>query len=421
MAYGKRKSSTGRVLDTGIYERKDGRFQYKYVVGGKIKYLYDKDLQRLRQKIVDLKFDMKSGTNMDIANMTLNQYYNEVFIKNYKCDLRDATVNNMKDYYKWYVKDFHQGILGEMKVKDIRQANVIAHFREVVEVKELKDSTLQMIFSYLYNCFETLQVDGVININPLTKIHRYVKGEESERREALEPEVVQVMIEFLQQSKTYNYWLPILIVALSTGLRIGELIALTWRDIDEENKKLYVYKKLQYRNGEDGHRVQKISSPKTPSGHRVMPLTDEAIEMLHKQKKYQRDLRIRQDYVVDGYKGFIFTTKMGRPYTNDAVGISFKRIIKACNKWEEERAIIEGRYPIQVPDHSPHYWRHTFATKVVEGLINKGTDNALGAMILKDLMGHRKLQTSIDVYTTISEKIKQQEHRIVENTLRFLS
>ena len=57
----------------------------------------------------------------------------------------------------------------------------------------------------------------------------------------------------------------------------------------------------------------------------------------------------------------------------------------------------------------------------MEGLINKGTDKDLGAMILKDLMGHKKLQTSIEIYTTLSEKIKQQEHRFVDDTLKFLS
>lgn len=420
MAYGKRKSSTGRVLDTGIYERKDGRFQYKYVVGGKTKYLYDRDLQVLRQKIATLKLDMTSGVNVDVAGMRLNEYYYNVFIPNYKCDLKQSTLNNMKDYYKWYVKDFSKSMLGEMKVKEIRQANIIAHFRIVVKEKGLKDTTLQMILSYLYSCFETLQLDGGINVNPVTKVHRYVKGKPSKEREALEPEEIQTMIDFLQQSEIYNYWLPLLIIALSTGLRIGELISLTWNDVDATNKKLSVYKNLQYRNDANGHRVQTMHSPKTEKGNRTVPLTEEAMEMLKKQKQYQRDLRIRQDYAVDGYKGFIFTTKQGKPYTNDAVGISFKRIIKACNEWEEKRALEQGRDPVVVPIHSPHYWRHTFATRVVEGLVNKGTENNMGAMILKDLMGHTKLQTSIEIYTTLSEKIKQQEHRFVDDTLRFL-
>ena len=68
----KRKDpKTGRVLPDGVYYRKrEDRYIYKYSLYGKEKYIYDKDLTSLKEKITQLQLDVASGKNTDLAPLT---------------------------------------------------------------------------------------------------------------------------------------------------------------------------------------------------------------------------------------------------------------------------------------------------------------------------------------------------------------
>ena len=67
-----RKSKSGRVLPKGVTERKDGRFLYRYSLYGKTCYLYDKDLNELKKKIVELNYNILKGERVD---MSKKRYY----------------------------------------------------------------------------------------------------------------------------------------------------------------------------------------------------------------------------------------------------------------------------------------------------------------------------------------------------------
>jgi site-specific recombinase XerD len=107
-------------------------------------------------------------------------------------------------------------------------------------------------------------------------------------------------------------------------------------------------------------------------------------------------MRIRDDITIDGYKGFVFTAKTGYPYTHESIVRATKLIVKRTNEWEAERAKRENRKSVAVRSHTPHVWRHTFATRLVEKEVPYES--------LRLLMGHSSIKTSIDVYTHIKEQ-----------------
>ena len=55
------------------------------------------------------------------------------------------------------------------------------------------------------------------------------------------------------------------------------------------------------------------------------------MELFKIQKKYQKDMRIRSDIQIDGYKGFVLTTKLGNPFTHEGMAAALKRIVKRAN------------------------------------------------------------------------------------------
>ena len=70
--------------------------------------------------------------------------------------------------------------------------------------------------------------------------------------------------------------------------------------------------------------------------------------------------------------------------------------MKRANEWEKARAKEEGRKAVVIPVHTPHVWRHTFCTRLVE--------NGVSCEMIKLLMGHSSVKTSMDIYTHISQQ-----------------
>ncbi len=128
-------------------------------------------------------------------------------------------------------------------------------------------------------------------------------------------------------------------------------------------------------------------------------MSDEVYELFKMQKKYQKSMRIRDDINIDGYKNFVFTAKTGYPYTHESIVRTTKLIVKRANEWETERAKQENRKPVVIRTHTPHVWRHTFTTRLVEKEVPYET--------LKLLLGHSSIKTSMDIYT----HIKQQNYK----------
>ncbi len=110
------------------------------------------------------------------------------------------------------------------------------------------------------------------------------------------------------ERKTYNIYLPMLKFMLLTACRCGETIGLTWKDIDLDKMEVSINHQLIYKKV--GDRICFYAKqPKTKKGIRVIPFTEELAEYLVLQKEYQDILGIKDDYGVDGYSGFVFTTK----------------------------------------------------------------------------------------------------------------
>lgn len=388
----RRKSRDGRVLPDGVSERADGRFIYRYQVYGKPHYIYDKDLCELKKKILQSKIDVANGVCTDVSKLKLGEWYFQ-YIDIYKRNkVKQSTLFNYENYYKWYVKD---SVIDRMPIKDLKRTHIVAHFQYLAEKKNLAHGTLRSLASMLFNCLQQGVYDGVITLNPAVKIMDDVRATPKEIREALSVEETQVLIEFLKREGEWqNIYLPAFAIGLSTGLRFGELFGLTWRDVDFKNKVIDINHSINYRDRGNGHEYF-VTSPKTKNAYRQFPMTEEVAELFRMQKRYQNDMRIRQDIKIDGYSQFVFTAKTGVPFTHESIVRTLKNVIKQANEWERKRAEEENRSPIVIPIHTPHVWRHTLTTRLVEKQIPYER--------LKVLMGHSSIKTTIDIYTHITQ------------------
>lgn len=135
----------------------------------------------------------------------------------------------------------------------------------------------------IYPALEMAVDDDIIRKNPAKgSISDY--GRPAKEREALSISQQEKLIDFVKQSNVYNVHYPMLMIMIGTGLRCGELIGLTWKDVDTRARRLNVDHQLIYKNLSDGCRFH-ISTPKTDSGIRVIPMTQEVQKAFEEQRK----------------------------------------------------------------------------------------------------------------------------------------
>ena len=407
----KRKDpKTGRVLPNGVYYRKkEDRYIYKYSLYGKEHYIYDTDLTSLKQKIQQHQLDVTSGRNTDLASMSLNEWYPQ-YVKIYKEEkVKPATLLNLKNYYIWYIEPY---AVGRMPIKELRRSHLVAHFKYLASEKKLAYGTLRSLATMLHNSLQQVVYDSGLFVNPASEIMKDVVARPKEERDAMTEEQVNLLLEFLKIEETFqNVYLPIVGVLLGTGMRFGECVGLTWNDVDLEKAVVNVNHTLNYRCKNTKKHEFFITSPKTKNAVRQIPLSDDLVELFKLQKKYQKDMRIRSDIKIDGYKGFIFTTKLGYPFTNEGLGATLKRIVKHANEWEAERAEKENRKPVVLDKITPHIFRHTFTTRLVL--------NEVPYEITKTVLGHSSVKTTIDIYSHIKSENSKRMKKDIGNVVKI--
>jgi len=214
------------------------------------------------------------------------------------------------------------------------------------------------------------------------------------KREKVEKKVLTSaeQARFIEAAKKDITYGEIFILALATGLRIGEIVALTWNDIDFEKRQLTVNKTASYTRdrGVQGLKYSvTIGSPKTKSSNRVVPLLPEIVERLKAHRKLQE--------VFVGNTIWVFCHMNGRekgkvPLPNSA-GRAMKQIAKEAG--------IEGI--------SPHCLRHTFATR--------GLENGIELRVMQELLGHSNLSMTADLYTHVLPDKKMDSMMKLQGTI----
>ena len=197
------------------------------------------------------------------------------------------------------------------------------------------------------------------------------------------------------ESNVYNVYAPMFTVLLETGLRCGELIGLTWGDVDMANRELTVDHQLIYKDWGEGYSFR-ASKPKTKAGVRTIPFTENVYRAFTEQRKINFMLGRRSTEEIDGYSDFIFLAKTGRPLMPSAVNNVIYNVVDKYNKEEVAKAKKEHRKAGLLPRISVHNLRHTACTNMAK--------QGMNVKVLQYIMGHAHSDVTMDVYNHIANK-----------------
>lgn len=362
-----------------LTKRADGRYQINVYLGtdenGKKQYktVYGKTQKEVNQKAADLKARLGRGIDVTAERDTFEAWADrwliikksEVSAAQYKlCESR-------KKMLSW--------MLGTLRLSDITTADLQSAINELAENnpqtgKPSAKKTLEGYKQIIQQIFRTAIQARAVDYNPSEFIKIPQNAPKTARR-ALEPYERAWIEETPHRAQTAA------MIMLYAGLRRGEVLALTWKDIDLKSGTITVNKSLSFK----GEERQSIKAPKTEAGRRVIPIPKKLIDYLSGLERSSL---------------LVVTTASGKQMTD----IAWKRL------WESYLSVLNEKYgnpkgssrfdpkglPIMITPFTPHCLRHTYCTMLYEA----GVD----PLVAKELMGHSDIKTTLGIYTHLSQE-----------------
>lgn len=418
----KRKDNKGRNLKDGEDQLPDGRYRFRYCdIKGNRHAVYSWCLVptdkiptgkrftlSLREKEDAIQRDTMDGINARAASeITLNDMF-KLYMSG-KTELKQSTRTNYNYMYNNYVL----GNFGARKISNIKYSDVKRFYNMLIHEKNFKPNSMEVINTILHPVFTLAVRDGYIRTNPTAGVMQEIKKGhkwEKSKRHALTIEEQEAFINYVAKSEMYSHWLPIFTVFLGTGCRVGEVIGLRWKDCNFENKTISINHNLIYRQQDNGKCEMHITTPKTNSGCRIVPMLNEVKNALLSEKK--RQMKEGNNKVeIDGYSGFVFTNRFGSVHNPQALNRALERIRKAANEDESITAELENRKAVVIPHFSVHNLRHTFCTRFCE--------NETNIKVIQEIMGHSDISTTMNVYAEATDSKKKECFNSLEGKIKI--
>lgn len=419
-----RRDSKNRLLQKGEYQKSDGRYMYRYTDQyGNTQFVYswrltktDRDpkgrhsdvcLRDLEKKIAQ---DIEAGINFAASKTnTLNDYF-ELYMSQKK-RLKNTTRATYRHKYDLYVRE----TIGKRKVADIKYSDIKQFYSSIVTGDGGKAATMLTIDSVLCPVFKMAVRDDCIRSSPVTGVASEVKSEvnyEHEHKKALSKSEQGRLIGYIKGHAAYKKWLNMIVFLLGTGCRIGEACGLIWDDCDFENEIISIKRSINYTADEHSQKyVWSISTPKTKSGIREIPMLPEVKSVLLEEKIKQMRNGFNESE-VDGVSGFVFSNRDRKVVMPRSFGAVLDRIIDSYNSDEEISAASDKRNPMFLPSITPHILRHTFCTRLCENEVN--------IKVVQEVMGHSNITTTMNIYNTATSEFKRSEFQEIERKYKIM-
>ena len=365
---GKRKDTKGRVLKAGESQRKNGSYDYRYTdIHNKRRVIYAKTLDELRKKEDDIIRDLHDGIDYAAGEVAVSELIDRYM------NLKRSLSDNSRRAYDTCINRIKSGAFGERQIKTVKLSDAKSYLVSLHD-DGLKQNTIQIFLNVLRPAFEMAVDDDMIRKNPFKFRLSDIVPRDATIRDALTKAQQERYLAFIDKYGNDNYYDDI-VVLLGTGLRVSELYGLTKSDVNFKANCIHIRRQL-CRTAEKPYF---ITTPKTSSGIRNIPMTEAVRDTLKKVIQNRKPSSV--EMIIDGYGGFLFLDKDGKP----KVAMHLENYMRMMQKRYVE---LNGN---SLPKITPHVLRHTFCTNAQQA--------GLDVKSLQYVMGHSNVSTTLDIYT----------------------
>jgi integrase len=353
-----------------------GSYWVRTADGPKRRYVSGKKREDVRDKLARALSDRLGGLVFDAGTLTVGEYLDR-WMRDVEGTVRESTHQR----YEYAVGPHVKPALGSIKLKDLNPAQVRWFYRDRLD-SGLSPASVHKLHVVLHKALKAAVSDGLIPRNvaaglKLPKLSR-------EEIDPLNREEARRLLEAAKGERLEALYM----LALNTGMRLGELLALNWDDVDLEGEVLRVRRTLT-RAG----KVYTTGEPKTRNSRRVIRLTGAAVEALrgHLPRQLEEMGRMGSLYQPGG---LVFATEVGTIVNPSNVrNRSLKPLLKKA-----------GLRPVRF-----HDLRHTCATLLLLKNVNP--------KIVSELLGHASVSITLDVYSHLMPDMQEKAARALEEAL----
>lgn len=343
----------------------------------KPKDIYAKTVKELETKIKNITNELEHGvkTNEVLFGDFLKDWlYDVKFI-----GLKPKTKMLYDSVFRNHIKNNE---IYNIKLKSLKAIDVQKYFNKLYQ-KDVSNSLLSATNRIIAPCIRYAYNNGYI-IKDFSRMYSVPKKSETNDKK-VKPFTLEEQKKFLKAIEGHRYEV-LFLVALYTGLREGEILALTWNDIDFIKNTVTVNKTISRvvnvtKEGRSKEYV-KVGTPKTAKGNRIVPLPGFLVKRLKQYKLFKKEesLKIGIQFKENNN---LFTTSTGGIIAAPNLQITFKEILLKTG--------LEHR--------KFHDLRHTYATRLFE----------LGesAKTVQELLGHSSISMTLDIYTHVLKETKE--------------
>lgn len=347
-----------------VKKRADTRYQKCFRYNGKRYTVYGKTPTEAEQAKITKIAELESGV-VDRANPKLNDYY-QYFTENRRGSVKESTIRGQSNQFKKCaaVVIYNHTTFGEMRMRDIKARDLQAVQKALIQAGN-STCTVNDNMAHLSHVFNAALRDETIDRNPCISITRVRRTEPLARdttHRALSPHEVQSFIVAAKDS----YFINLFKLMLNTGMRIGEVAALTELDIDRQ----YIHITKTVTRNENGSNIVG-DSPKTRGSVRDIPLTDTIRQIL----KSQRELNKQVFGNITDLSEPLFRSPEGTLLREYTVNREIKRLLKNTD----------------IEYFSSHAFRETFASMFID-------QQPELYKTLSEIMGHSDVGITLNLY-----------------------
>lgn len=393
------KDLKGKKLPSGITQRPSGVYRGRFYYNGETYTRDNANLKELIQEMEDLRYEIKHGLKGKGDQVTLDSWFDVWLNVHKKKSIKESTQIRYDDFYQRYIKQQ----LGKQKIGNISPLTLERLFQSMAD-KDYSTKTIHDVYNILNAMFKYAMHNRLIVFNPCSGV--CLPKTKTKDIRVLSIEEQKEVVKHAKGRLHEN----LIITALGTGMRAGELLGLTWDDVDFRKREISVSKTLVHiKDAQTGKYTFKYQTPKTKNSTRIVPMQESVYRALKRQHVQLKEMQMQGSNwePTAGFEKLVFVGMYGKPITVHTFQVALNWIESSINK-ERMKIAKETKMPYEpIPHFYPHALRHTFATRCFEAGIE--------AKVVQGYLGHFSISITLDLYTHVTnDKAKTEMDKLEE-------
>lgn len=387
-----KNKSVGNGEGSLFYSKKLKLWIYQYYVEGDpirktLKQRKSETSKDFNKRVTELKSKLDNGIYMQAHNITISTLAEETVENKLK---RNKISEASYSREMGALKHIQNSSIANIPIQKIKYY-IIQDF--IDSKKNYSNSVIEKIWGILLSTFKEALKRELILTNPMLKVEMPKSDNENKKVEAF---TIEEQKKFLSQLTSSEKYRDIFIIALYSGMRMGEILALKKDDIDFKKNEINIKRTLtKNRQGKTilGNKT------KTYSSVRTIPITS----------LFEKELRNAIKNMYLNINNLIFIQANGQLQTVSNMNSRFNRLCVNANlsvhpyiiKRKDKKTGKIKEINSKRSSYNQHMLRHTYATRMIEA--------GVPAEVLQKLLGHKNIQTTINTYISIFNKYQKEQ------------